>query len=138
VPSTDSVKPPLFTHGLQIVSDFPPCHDGQFQCGNGQCIPLKWRCDGYKDCKDRTDEENCTRTVCPGGKFQCPADKECIDEEKVCDDKRDCSDGADEKGCCEYLLNYFSLRQPLKSTDPRLFKRSQNVLLHPVRLTFTF
>ena len=30
------------------ISDFPPCHSGQFRCENSLCIPARWRCDGYK------------------------------------------------------------------------------------------
>uniref|UniRef100_A0A8V5GXN2 Uncharacterized protein n=1 Tax=Melopsittacus undulatus TaxID=13146 RepID=A0A8V5GXN2_MELUD len=31
----------------------------QFQCKNGHCIPMRWRCDADADCMDGTDEENC-------------------------------------------------------------------------------
>lgn len=35
------------------------CDSGEFQCTNGQCINLDWRCDGTKDCTDDSDELNC-------------------------------------------------------------------------------
>jgi len=58
----------------------PSCSGpGQFQCANGWCISvlasctLPWcqswnfRCDGYRDCRDNSDEAGCTSqfTVLP-------------------------------------------------------------------------
>lgn len=37
----------------------PRCEFDQFQCKNGHCIPMRWRCDADADCMDGTDEENC-------------------------------------------------------------------------------
>jgi hypothetical protein len=33
------------------------CHQDQYQCQTGQCIPLVWVCDGQWDCADASDEE---------------------------------------------------------------------------------
>ena len=29
----------------------------QFTCGNGKCLSLEKRCDGYQDCEDSSDED---------------------------------------------------------------------------------
>ena len=35
------------------------CDSDQFQCKNGHCIPIRWRCDADADCMDGSDEEKC-------------------------------------------------------------------------------
>jgi len=35
------------------------CEESQFQCSNGRCIPLLWKCDGDEDCSDGSDESAC-------------------------------------------------------------------------------
>ena len=45
---------------------FPPLEDGNacqndlFQCGNGECIMEHYVCNSVVDCKDGSDEVNCT------------------------------------------------------------------------------
>ena len=37
-----------------------PCTEDQFRCHtSGACIPLVSKCDGWSNCQDRSDEENC-------------------------------------------------------------------------------
>ena len=35
------------------------CHDEEFTCWNGQCIPILNRCDQVAHCKDESDESVC-------------------------------------------------------------------------------
>lgn len=42
------------------------CEANEFQCANGGCIDLEWRCDNFPDCHDGSDELNCST-----GKFCC-------------------------------------------------------------------
>ena len=35
------------------------CERDEFHCGEGRCIPYYKRCNGYIDCFDRSDEQNC-------------------------------------------------------------------------------
>ena len=42
------------------------CADTQFTCKNGECVKRNLQCDGYKACKDGSDEDNCD---CPSKCF---------------------------------------------------------------------
>lgn len=89
----------------EAFCNFPPCHIGQFRCGNALCIPASYRCDGYKDCSDGTDEANCTAIACPDNKYLCPkggpkGTHKCIARSQLCDGKKDCDDNADEETAC--------------------------------------
>lgn len=37
------------------------CTTDQYECANGLCIPKTWLCDNDNDCKDFSDELNCTK-----------------------------------------------------------------------------
>lgn len=58
----------LANNGKDCIRDTGKrCQPQQFTCLNGNCISARWKCDGYDDCKDDSDElervcgEFCTR-----------------------------------------------------------------------------
>ncbi|XP_029332414.1 low-density lipoprotein receptor-related protein 8 isoform X4 [Mus caroli] len=75
----------------------------QFTCRSGECIHLGWRCDGDRDCKDKSDEADCSAPgPCRENEFQC-GDGTCVLAIKRCNQERDCPDGSDEAGCLQGL-----------------------------------
>ncbi|CAG2208276.1 unnamed protein product [Mytilus edulis] len=60
------------------------CNNDQFQCTNGQCVLVQLRCDNSFDCRDHSDELNCTITTpCPEGLLKCLAGN-CVDKYDDC------------------------------------------------------
>ena len=45
------------------TSPVPFCKQGLFLCDLTRCIPILWRCDGYYDCMDFSDETGCSTTT---------------------------------------------------------------------------
>ncbi|XP_055484791.1 low-density lipoprotein receptor-related protein 8 isoform X3 [Psammomys obesus] len=73
----------------------------QFTCRSGECIHRGWRCDGDRDCKDKSDEADCSAPgPCSEKEFQC-GDGTCVLAVKRCDQEHDCLDGSDETGCLQ-------------------------------------
>ena len=71
----------------------------QFRCSNGQYIPASWRCDGYLQCNDQSDETNCN---CTSNQFKC-SNGQCIPASSQCDGYPQCLDGSDEISCSELI-----------------------------------
>lgn len=46
---------------LLLLGERTNCSKDQFECQNGLCLPQQWVCDGDNDCKDFSDEFNCTK-----------------------------------------------------------------------------
>ncbi|KAL1512556.1 hypothetical protein ABEB36_002135 [Hypothenemus hampei] len=79
------------------------CPIGHFACNDGKCIPENQVCDHHYDCKDKSDEQQCTSDhtrmqKCSPNHFACE-DGTCIDERFLCDRVNDCPDGTDEQNC---------------------------------------
>ncbi|XP_068155077.1 very low-density lipoprotein receptor-like isoform X2 [Drosophila tropicalis] len=75
------------------------CDEKQFQCLSGDCIPIRFVCDGEDDCRDHSDEQvaECKflEATCSSDHFRC-TNGNCIPNKWRCDQENDCADASDE------------------------------------------
>ncbi|XP_078527737.1 CD320 antigen [Lissotriton helveticus] len=85
---------------MRLAQGFPEasCSSKQHVCGNGDCIPLLWKCDGDEDCLDGGDESDCGYITCTSADFNC-SNSQCVPKGLVCDGNDDCGDLSDEASC---------------------------------------
>ena len=95
------------------VAAYRKCQPDDFRCGAssenaGLCLPKEKRCDGYVDCRNRRDEEDCPATgpgsgiACQLDQFRCADAAKCIDLALKCNHRMDCADNSDEENCSQY------------------------------------
>ncbi|KAJ8043392.1 Atrial natriuretic peptide-converting enzyme [Holothuria leucospilota] len=99
-----SVKQRREVGGIQKRS----CNGDEFQCADGTCVDLFYRCDIYLDCPDDSDEIGCDCSQIEG--FRC-GDGLCIWKEWKCDNEPDCFDGSDEGSICDVTCLSLDLHQ---------------------------
>jgi Low-density lipoprotein receptor domain class A len=93
---------------ISFVFSYQACREDEFQCKDGSCIPADQRCNRRYDCRDGSDEQECTASQpqCRQGEFKCSTG-ECINERRKCDKHIDCRDGSDENDCRKLNYNWF-------------------------------
>lgn len=142
---TSSTQQPVTSFPAELTTTVADCDD-QFRCASGECVSLLARCNQMSDCRDGSDELNCTcsdflraqflsRKICDGivdcwdysdenqcewcrpGQYICPNSKVCIDRNLICNGIRDCPNGDDERHC-------IALAHHLDSTEEMSYSNS--------------
>ena len=96
----------IFSHPPSLA-DYRTCQDSDHRCGNGLCVDKAKRCDGYYDCRDKSDEsDGCAGIACELGQFRCKDGNKCIAKYQKCNHRNECDDASDEENCSEYTCPF--------------------------------
>ncbi|TRY56341.1 hypothetical protein DNTS_034954 [Danionella cerebrum] len=101
--TTVATSPPCYSaiqHHFLFSRTMPLCI-AKFQCSEDtQCVDFYKMCDEHPDCRDGTDEYNCTQGVpCSDKTYVCDDDTCLKKPNPECDSITDCPDKSDEKHC---------------------------------------
>ena len=55
---------PTIMYLLNLASRLCP-YDGDYRCGDNRCIRSAWVCNRYNNCRDGSDEVNCSKYTIP-------------------------------------------------------------------------
>uniref|UniRef100_A0A2S2Q070 G-protein coupled receptor n=1 Tax=Sipha flava TaxID=143950 RepID=A0A2S2Q070_9HEMI len=85
--------------------DYRPCTADDFQCDNGQCIPLEYKCKKTQDermgCVDKSHLTNCVDSICAENEYKCHRGP-CIHQSMVCNMHVDCDLTWDDEEKCPF------------------------------------
>ncbi|CAF4484897.1 unnamed protein product [Rotaria sp. Silwood2] len=88
-------------------------HTDETDCEHWQCNNIYTRCDKFWNCPDGTDEENCTRSICPSHSLSCVSPFNytltCLSADQVSDGIIDCLGAADELQYCRTQSHAFGI-----------------------------